>query len=756
MIEDAIQECIIRLGYDRSTTIVDLISKDRGHWIFYIQSVVGDDEVTTSNSYALGPLLVSCGPCITGIRISWKDVGDSPYLLNYAEGWVFTPLSGESTFEGNSRRHASTGVPFILDPVKQKYLSPVRKQSEREMDLESKMVHLAEIASWTDSSWFTYGYHQMALLLATVSFDFNSSRSFPFLYKTEGGCGGAPPWNNIDTGHSMIHHYTRGKSTRAILGVMKETVDIHQGRTAPSETFFLKAAHLAQASDQRWLEFTSAYKALQRNEGLSRTELRERLREMEGSTLPPDILALGTNIEPRDPVIGTAVSHLRSDGLVFTELDVKLILDKHAKAEAVFGDTKMSNVLSEIEESQRIFKANTWKTLSHLVDKDPELSELYLNMVPKDHLGLTSEAEDAMRAYYSLKARSLRNFTSLAYSDTLKIFKAVDIKRYFERGDAPLRMDFLKSEGIDQVSQAFPTDVGKELERKIRVSQWLDAKPLVELLTEPLPPGVGPDDGRVFRNIFANLEARSQNFPTVVILISSDRDLVRLTAQYLRTYSNRKQFQSGLLQLTREAYIRICLTQCREYYQVVQRTRTSNISTEKAKAILERSSPNGTKIQVYNYILGCIWPVPREIQAEISAKMSSSFNLPDTKINVGVEYDLPNIERGLERTVYDKATNRIYQLSGGYIPRKLLNDFPTCWAELPYLEIKNLPELSVRRDYRTLEAFRPGDREIPRLSLVNPMSHVDLVQNWRSGVKTPRESVHARSASWRSGISGSS
>lgn len=100
-----------------------LFEKDRGKTIHFVQSVVGDDETNTTNSYAFGPVIIGTGPVICGIKVSWKDTGCSKYLSNYAEGWTLTPINGESTFEAVSR-HAGNGVPFVLDPVKGKRIEP--------------------------------------------------------------------------------------------------------------------------------------------------------------------------------------------------------------------------------------------------------------------------------------------------------------------------------------------------------------------------------------------------------------------------------------------------------------------------------------------------------------------------------------------------------------------------------------------------------------------------------------------------------
>jgi hypothetical protein len=130
-----------------------------------IRSMVGDDEVTTTNSLVYAILCIVIGPQISQIIVSWEDVQFNRNLYNYAEGWVYLPPSMDSDFESVTRFNRNQGVPFVMDPVKFKDLSCVRKQSNMEEDLASKFNSLAEKAAWTHPSWPTWGLHQFALIL---------------------------------------------------------------------------------------------------------------------------------------------------------------------------------------------------------------------------------------------------------------------------------------------------------------------------------------------------------------------------------------------------------------------------------------------------------------------------------------------------------------------------------------------------------------------------------------------------------------
>lgn len=84
------------------------------------------------------------------MKLSLKDIGISRTIGNYAEGRILVPPTAESSFESVNRRHLREGVPFVLDGVKLKLISPVRKMSQLDLDMESKMRKVSETASWVN------------------------------------------------------------------------------------------------------------------------------------------------------------------------------------------------------------------------------------------------------------------------------------------------------------------------------------------------------------------------------------------------------------------------------------------------------------------------------------------------------------------------------------------------------------------------------------------------------------------------------
>nr|WKR37709.1 putative RNA-dependent RNA polymerase [Leptosphaeria biglobosa narnavirus 15] len=722
-----------------SGSLSDYIKCDQGRDLHYIKSVVGDDEYTTTDSRALGPAIIGFGPIINGIKLSEKDVGISPYVGNYAEGWVINPPNAEATFEATNRRHARSGVPFTLDMVKLKYLSPVRKQSPGwELDLESKLEQLAEIASWTDRNWFTYDYHQMALLLANGIFDFEDARTFPYLFKTEGGCGGAPPYGNLDTVYSALHYYTRGKSRRGILGVMEEAVAVNTGSMMPKDTFFLRNSHLANMGDKVWLRYESAYRSLLQQNAIGRSEAEDLLREQETQVLPDYIKNLGVEIEPHSFVVGTSLSALRKEGLIMSEMDVKAALDNKVRQQAILGDEPIGTLNKRLKEEAAAFRGKHLKILSQISDIDPDIKS-GLNargmMMPEQP---DQSFRELCTSYYSMRTEEYSRYSTLFYTDVIRVFKTSEVLDYIEGPESAIKYDFAATESFPKDwTQKFLEENSEERIRRGKIHEWFNSAPLSELLYKPLPTGIGTDDDRVARSVLeviADANHEESVDTVVTLLFSGDRQLARITTNQVRG-NTQKSYR--LLCFDRSAYTRICLSGVQERNRMLE------------KGILTQDSwksirPPNSKMYYYNYILKSMWPFPHSICEQVNdiVRIASSTG----RALIHVEYDYPNMERGLEMLRLQPSTGSIEEYGGGYLERRTLRSFGAyCWAKESLDKIYTWPDFEIVRSRRHFP-WKGGVRNDRILGFdpVKPRSY-SFVQSWRR----QNASENIRRPEWR-------
>jgi hypothetical protein len=126
-----------------------------------IAAAKGDDYASVSNLFEWGIAYLH-GHMQQGLKISWKDVNFSQHSLFYAESLIMIPASAYLHWEYTLRRAKGTDIPFLLDPVHLKSLTPVRKQQSLETDLPSKMELLATRARWCDEDAPSYDFHQHA------------------------------------------------------------------------------------------------------------------------------------------------------------------------------------------------------------------------------------------------------------------------------------------------------------------------------------------------------------------------------------------------------------------------------------------------------------------------------------------------------------------------------------------------------------------------------------------------------------------
>jgi hypothetical protein len=707
-----------------SSDLDQLIQADLNRELHMITSVVGDDEFTTTDSIALGPAIIGFGPVINGIKLSVKDAGISKYVGNYAEGWVLTPPSSEATFEATNRRHARSGVPFTLDMIKLKLLSPVRKQSPTwELDLESKLEQLAEIASWTDRSWFTYDYHQMCLLLANAIFDFEDAKTFPYLFKTEGGCGGAPPYGNLDTVYSALFHYTRGKSRRGILGVMEESVAVNTGSMEPRETFFLRNSHLANMGDKVWLRYESAYRSLLEQNQIGRSEAEDLLKAQEDSVLPDHIKNLGVEIEPHSFVAGAAISSLRQEGLVMSEMDVKSALDARVRERAILGDEPIGLLNKRLEEQATSFRGKHLKILSQISDIDPTIRE---GLNARGMMMPTSPGQsfrELCTSYYSMRTEEYARYSSLFYTDTIRLFKTADIRSILSGPEHAVRRDFAASGSFpEKWVHNFIEENDEERERRSLVHDWFNSAPMSELLYKPLPPGIGTDDDRIARNILdvaSKTDNDDETDTMVVLLFSGDRQLGRLSANIVKQ-NFQKSFR--LLVFDRSAYTRICLNGVQERNRIAGGREVTPDN--------RRLRPPGSEIMYYNYILKTLWPLPESITEQI--KDTVRIVSAKGRALIHIEYDYPNMERGLDNIRLNPYTGTMEEYGGGYLERRTLSAFgQACWSKEPLDTIYQWPDFEIVRSRRHYPwKGRVREDRIYGFDPVKPRSY-SYVNSWR-------------------------
>lgn len=671
-------ELLKLLGFE--DTFSGLAEKENNRSYHVVESNVGDDANVTTDSTLYGVVTLCAAKHISFIKLSMKDIGMSKILANYAEGWMLTPPTAASSFEAVNRNAKGYGLAFTLDPVKLKLLSAVRKQSSEEMDLESKLSHLADIAAWTDRSWFTYDFHQMALVLANCVFDFNDARSFPFLYKTEGGSGGLPPYGNLSTAYSALHYYTRGKSKRAILGIMQECVMISHSDMAPKDSYFLRASHLAHAGDPTWARFETAYRTLLKGRSLTRAEARGVLHEIQGVELPPDIMSRGYDVEPEDFTVGSAIGHLRSKGYLLTEVDVKLLQQKVEKSKAVFGKIPIADILVSQDEEAKKFKSSCAKILTELYGGDKTIRaevDGKLGLIGDTYEDFCDVAED----YYRIRSDTNSEFTSFFYTDSIRVFKTRDIEEYFGMKDPGLAQDFGLTDDLPDVKPP-PLEYGRERIEQARISAWLDSGPINEVLRGSLPTGLGTDDARIIKEILDEpVDPNSTGM--VFVLVTDDSGLLRTAVAKARVKSQVSGQAMKVCQIRRNDYTALCLLGIKEDYEA---------NSPRFRHRFKRKY----ELPIYNYIMDRDYPMPDDMVEHLLQGIPGNWR---RTVQVKVLYDVPNMERGLERTFYRRDTNTVVVTGGGHLSRLTIETMPTSksWAELPIGTIAAWDDFSPRR-----------------------------------------------------------
>mmetsp|Transcript_4340 Transcript_4340/g.9047 ORF Transcript_4340/g.9047 Transcript_4340/m.9047 type:complete len:688 (-) Transcript_4340:67-2130(-) len=518
--------------------------------IYAIISVTGDDEIITTDNVTIILLHLSTAEIISEITISGKDTGISGKKGNYTEGWILHGPAREADFTSVILRHHRDGVPLVFDITKLKATSAVRKQSSLELDLESKYSLLNKAADWVDKNWFTYDFAQMSLIFATCIFDFTAARIFPYLYKTEGGCGGKPPWNCVPTALCTLRYFNKGKSTKSVLALMDECYQISEFNIEPHEALYINASHYAQAGNEKLSQISNAKRFLQSFDKETRMEVLESCRGADA--LPPELLEKSVVVEVKDKLLGCAISELRKNGLILTELDVQLKQIGLEKFSDLLKNENMGTVRKRREEEKKRVKRNGLAQLSRFSNVDITLTNI------------EESALSIMSRYYYIRT-DLSDMTSLIYAGLLRVFKTSDVDDYYRRHSFGLSdeiitgISMLKNQNLNLKTNQAKTDLVYQID-------WLETGELYDLFEDEIPPSIGSDDARLGRKILKSIEIhRDMDTILVFVIISNDVRLEKSINKLVSHYGNVRIVRYGLLPYILECHTNISMAKVEAY-----------------------------------------------------------------------------------------------------------------------------------------------------------------------------------------------
>lgn len=675
--------------------------------IHSIKSMVGDDEVVTTNSLLYAVAVIVIGPLLSKVKISWQDVQFSRHLFNYAEGWILLPPSIDSSFEAVNRYSRGNGIPFVLDNLKFKNLSPVRKQSDMNVDLSSKFRNLSEAAAWTDPDWFTYDMHQFALILGVETFDFVGSKQFPFLFKWEGGCGGAPPWNNLLTSAGAVFRYKRGRARRGILGIMEDTHLLITGNRKPKDCWFARNLNLAMNNDERWARVTSelewrsseAHKA-----GLEPVTLE---REVADQQLPVELINLSATIVPDDTLTGIGISYLREKGYILTETDLISAHNSHLRTMSIWGDIPMREIEDQINLRKETYREAYLERLDIMTRQDHHMPKVYEKLFS---IGSSFEnsALEVMANYYRMRVEQNSIFTSFMYDDRIRIFKASDINDYYQKDMKSIRNQFaIDCESNYRPDQARTFQLPDERRKMDKIEHWLNSKPLEDLFKGRLPPGIGPDDARIARDIASSLADDVVNYDGLIyLIISDDRKMIQSIQSLVDSdLWDKSPVEARIVGLGVNDLIRWYLTPRQSH-------RRQNLQYDWVQAFI----PNPYDHNNYAMMDGVL------LDAMVK---EAKYFYGKTNKRIRVFYDYPNINRKLKRFYPDPELMGVQELTGGFLRRSTAQ-------VVTNLASKSLDRISSFKDFSYMEKGRRGPfKKRDTLKLYSAKRGFEIQSPWR-------------------------
>jgi hypothetical protein len=280
-----------------------------------------------------------------------------------------------------------------------------------------------------------------------------------------------------------------------------------------------------------------------------------------------------------------------------------------------------------------------------------------------------------------------------------------------------LRKDIAQMIDLPGIVRNFETGIPQDKDRKKAIFDWLEGDDLSTLLLKPLPAGVGPDDARIYRSFSIRVnDPNIRSFNTIIgILVSSDRALCRRLGTYFR-----HEFKDRVvifLSIGSRTYASLCVKMLHE-----------EISRKDNGNLVKNRLGKPPDLSIFNYLVGEETPVPQEFEEQIMSYARGRDS------RVLIEFDYPNVERYLERTRFEKSSNTLLELQGGFLDRRTLNSLPDtfCWSALPLSKIMDWP------DFDKSEQKRYPARRIGSGAVMSYRPQYDggtfSIENWRRSV----------------------
>eukprot|EP00457_Paulinella_chromatophora_P002660 gb/GEZN01002665.1/.p1 GENE.gb/GEZN01002665.1/~~gb/GEZN01002665.1/.p1 ORF type:complete len:717 (+),score=9.01 gb/GEZN01002665.1/:157-2307(+) len=617
---------------EKGKTLSEMI-RSRVSPVYYIEASMGDDEITYSNSSAYGPLKCAISSTVLRIQISWHDVMHNPDIGNYSESYVLSPLTCNSGFDTVKASMGFGAVPFVLDESKLKQNSAVRKSSDMETDLESKFKYLSVKAEWTTKSWLSYDHAQLALTYAMTIFDFRSSREFCFMYNSEGGSGGKPPWDVTQTCYNALYFYDRGKSKLGVVGCLSECVDIRDSIIPVNDSIFLRAVHLSMHNISAWKKYISAFEKAKIS-GLSEEDIAEL--SLEDSDIPEVLIEDSIPISINDVMVGGIISTLRSEKLIMTELDVRLKQESLKKNQGLMGNIPMWKVYEDSEKESELLKRKRFYILSGLFSGSvSESLRRRIDSLPKSK----DDICETFRKYY--KRREYIDISSFSYNSYVRIFKTSDVLGYYDNGGNKELVEsmfneqsYIYSEPIKQRSF-----IHSQNERE-SIADWFRNLNLGDLFKGEIP-DLGVADPIILKRVQNAVQEDKKN-EYGFLIVSKDYGLLGM----IRKYGSR--FSVGISP---------------EDYLMLELSRTHpNMVNQKICDWAKR----GSKTLLPGIYSAEKWTAPQ--------KMVSDLRMSLKRPLLKVIFDKPNVRRRLN--ILTRKKRILYQDKSGFLTKlELKNDW---------------------------------------------------------------------------------
>jgi len=399
--------------------------------------------------------------------------------------------------------------------------------------------------------------------------------------------------------------------------------------------------------------------------GLNAFDIQDIVASTKGVELPLDLKEKAINLMPDDFTVGSVISHLRTKGILMTEIDVLITIELHKKYLALNGDTPMYNVIKENDKQRSLLKKKGYDTIQNIIELTADEYKV-VQFKTEQWRSNIGTVRTLTKRYFEFGESHFDQITSFFYNDAIRVFKTQDVTTYLKKYGGKEFVEHMIDNIIDKPKahiKGFFAQNDEDRDAEKRIFKWLEGlRNHIGPLLNPLPIDIGSDDARIAREIETRFTDFNDDLLSISIVVTNDRLL----------YAGLKRYEENnfkIVSMSVESYILLC---------------HQTVSPSKLELKL------ASVFEFYNFLTKHP-PYYRCLPSDIIRPLINQIDGYWAELSICMHFDVPNIERHCPNLMFNRKDSSYNWLKMDCLTNRTWQDQIIAKQPIACLELNKIP-----------------------------------------------------------------